>query len=55
MKIALRLVKNRSSGRKVTERGGREQRFRYPANEVWEVSCGPARERPMRKQERRAS
>jgi hypothetical protein len=48
MKSPLRLVKgSQQSEKKDTPR---EQRFRYGVQEVWEVSCGPARkDRPARK------
>jgi hypothetical protein len=52
MKPVLRLVKGRRNDKKAPAL--REQRFRYPAEEVWEVSCAPTRERPARK-DRRAS
>ena len=53
MKPVLRLVvKGRPTEKKPAL--PREQRFRYPAEEVWEVSCGPVKERPARK-ERKAS
>ena len=49
MKPVLRLVKERASEKK-TPAPRREQRFRFPTEELWEVSCGPTKERPARKQ-----
>ncbi len=52
MKSVLRLVKtSRQAGKKPSLR---EQRFRFPAEEVWEVSCGPAKDRPARRDTRKA-
>jgi hypothetical protein len=54
MKPVLRLVKNgRAALRK--QPVAREQRFRVPAEEVWEVSCGPAKDRHVRRETRKAS
>jgi hypothetical protein len=48
MKSPLRLVKGAQQVEKKAP--PREQRFRYGVEEVWEVSCGPARkDRPVRK------
>ena len=51
MKPVLRLVK----AARVTAKKPpvREQRFRFPAEEIWEVSCGPDRERPHEPRDRR--
>ena len=47
----LRLVKTgRAADKKPAT--AREQRFRFPAEEVWEVSCGPAKNRPAHNRDR---
>jgi hypothetical protein len=51
MKSSFRLVKSlRPTDKK---QPAREQRFRYPTDEVWEVSCGRVREKTAQRRETR--